>query len=164
MYCLVCEYELTGLDSHCCPECGREFNPADPSTFAKAPNLWRQDSRARRFEIALIALATSPMIANALAYTALLAARLSLGHWPHRMGRDDPTDIAFLGPLPMLAMLTLLTIIPAALVGIMLMMFLATQLAWARLIRGGLIAIALWTAGVAFTRWDPALAWMWLFD
>ena len=31
--CLRCNYPLTGLSSTACPECGQNFNPADPSTF-----------------------------------------------------------------------------------------------------------------------------------
>ena len=31
--CLDCRYPLKGLLEHRCPECGREFNPDDPSTF-----------------------------------------------------------------------------------------------------------------------------------
>ncbi len=33
MYCLDCDYPLDQLSSDRCPECGREFNPDDPSTF-----------------------------------------------------------------------------------------------------------------------------------
>ncbi len=30
--CLGCSYSLHGLEVPCCPECGREFDPADPRT------------------------------------------------------------------------------------------------------------------------------------
>ena len=33
MFCLGCDYQLDHLSSRRCPECGREFDPADPSTF-----------------------------------------------------------------------------------------------------------------------------------
>lgn len=33
MHCLDCEYRLQGLDAVRCPECGRDFDPADASTF-----------------------------------------------------------------------------------------------------------------------------------
>lgn len=31
--CLSCHYTLTGVPTARCPECGRDFNPADPTTF-----------------------------------------------------------------------------------------------------------------------------------
>jgi hypothetical protein len=33
-YCLKCGYDLWGLKENRCPECGSEFDPADPATFA----------------------------------------------------------------------------------------------------------------------------------
>ena len=33
MFCIGCDYQLVGLASRC-PECGRPFDPNDPSTFA----------------------------------------------------------------------------------------------------------------------------------
>jgi hypothetical protein len=41
MYCRRCDYILDGIDSHRCPECGRDFDPTDPKTFATAPRLQR---------------------------------------------------------------------------------------------------------------------------
>jgi hypothetical protein len=37
MYCLTCYYNLRGLTSDRCPECGRFFNPSSPSTFSPTP-------------------------------------------------------------------------------------------------------------------------------
>jgi hypothetical protein len=31
--CLTCHYDLRKLAKHRCPECGRRFDPNDPSTF-----------------------------------------------------------------------------------------------------------------------------------
>ena len=36
MYCLDCKYSLQQLPENTCPECGRAFDPADSSTFAKS--------------------------------------------------------------------------------------------------------------------------------
>src|SRR5690349_11519396 len=33
-YCLKCGYSLRGLTDNHCPECGTEFDPENPSTFA----------------------------------------------------------------------------------------------------------------------------------
>jgi hypothetical protein len=35
IYCLGCYYDLRGLSSGRCPECGRPFDPAIPSTFSR---------------------------------------------------------------------------------------------------------------------------------
>jgi hypothetical protein len=35
IYCLGCYYDLRGLSSDRCPECGRPFDPALPSTFSR---------------------------------------------------------------------------------------------------------------------------------
>jgi rRNA maturation protein Nop10 len=32
--CLSCKYDLSSLTEHRCPECGRAFDPDDPSTFS----------------------------------------------------------------------------------------------------------------------------------
>ena len=34
MYCQSCRYPLAQLSSRTCPECGRAFDPTNPSTFA----------------------------------------------------------------------------------------------------------------------------------
>jgi hypothetical protein len=36
-YCLKCGYDLRGQVENRCPECGSEFNPDDPATFAESP-------------------------------------------------------------------------------------------------------------------------------
>jgi rRNA maturation protein Nop10 len=40
MYCRACNFDLRGLTSNVCPECGRAFDPTHPATF-----LWRPRSR-----------------------------------------------------------------------------------------------------------------------
>lgn len=47
--CFECDYPLLGLESRRCPECGREFDPADRSTmnFGRAVPAWVQRSRER---------------------------------------------------------------------------------------------------------------------
>jgi hypothetical protein len=36
MRCLNCKYDLRNLAEHRCPECGREFDPNDATTFLTA--------------------------------------------------------------------------------------------------------------------------------
>jgi len=40
--CLGCGYLLQGLPAHTCPECGRKFDPADPTTFDTRPPHWQR--------------------------------------------------------------------------------------------------------------------------
>lgn len=49
-YCKKCGYSLAGLaaDGTACPECGRAFDPADPSTFDNVPRRTRRRRLARR--------------------------------------------------------------------------------------------------------------------
>jgi len=37
-YCLGCGYDLEHLRESSCPECGRTFDPTDPSTFGPLPH------------------------------------------------------------------------------------------------------------------------------
>ncbi len=56
MYCQVCHYALDGLPEARCPECGREFNPSDSSTFARGSDFPVSRSRSgskRRLRIQL---------------------------------------------------------------------------------------------------------------
>lgn len=43
MRCKACDYPLTNLAEHRCPECGRAFDLANPKTFRgepKEPSRW----------------------------------------------------------------------------------------------------------------------------
>src|SRR6266567_4363945 len=40
-FCQACGYSVRGLTAHRCPECGRRFDPADPSTMSIARPLRR---------------------------------------------------------------------------------------------------------------------------
>ena len=56
MYCLACEYDLNGLETGNCPECGRAFEPADPDSFLVTA------SRARRKRYYAVAGALAVML------------------------------------------------------------------------------------------------------
>lgn len=40
--CLTCRYPLTDLKENRCPECGRAFDPNNPSTFGPRGPVWRR--------------------------------------------------------------------------------------------------------------------------
>jgi hypothetical protein len=40
MHCRACNFDLKGLTSNACPECGRTFDPGDPESFAVRPRSW----------------------------------------------------------------------------------------------------------------------------
>lgn len=44
MFCIRCGYELAGLASPVCPECGRRFDPARRRTYSRWPR-WRRFAR-----------------------------------------------------------------------------------------------------------------------
>lgn len=56
-YCLGCRYDLRGLESNRCPECGRVFDPADARTWAASKE--RKGATAILIIIYLIPLALS---------------------------------------------------------------------------------------------------------
>jgi len=55
--CLSCGYALRGLPAPVCPECGRGFDPADPSTFDPAPRTRRRRRFLVRGAVAVAVLA-----------------------------------------------------------------------------------------------------------
>ncbi len=165
MYCDGCGYALRGLGAGLCPECGRGFDPEDPGTFSLLAHVVHREKRARRLEIALVAVGLAPLIANVFGFAAFLIARVSLGRWPYRMGRDDPySDVPGIRLLVTGAILLIVLTFPALVAGMLILIAMISQRAWRRIVRGGLIAGALWSLGFMLSRWDPADVWMWLFD
>ena len=97
--CLTCSYDLHGLPDDRCPECGREFDPADPVTYAGQRGI-RGKERACLAAVGVL-IVTMPYPAGwALArWTVLLLLNLagvvtpvfwSVARW-HRTRSDDPS-------------------------------------------------------------------------
>jgi hypothetical protein len=42
VYCRSCSYDLSGLPSGACPECGKAFDPADPASYEALPRSRRR--------------------------------------------------------------------------------------------------------------------------
>lgn len=51
MWCIRCEYELTGLTDDRCPECGCKFDPDDPSSFRHTTS--EQDEESSRLPVSV---------------------------------------------------------------------------------------------------------------
>lgn len=94
MKCLECQYDLSAITSSKCPECGRAFDKQDPmSVDLQQPG--RFGKLVDRFVYSIFAAAsTCALLHIFVGYVALVAARIDLGRWPHRMGRDDPKFIS----------------------------------------------------------------------
>lgn len=41
-FCIDCRYPLRGLTAHVCPECGREFDPDNSTTFSQREMPWNR--------------------------------------------------------------------------------------------------------------------------
>ena len=52
-FCRRCGYDLAGIGSGACPECGQAFDPADPTTFLRHP---AQPSTSLRWLVAGLAI------------------------------------------------------------------------------------------------------------
>src|SRR5688500_5521773 len=87
MFCKGCKYNLIELSDPRCPECGREFNAADPSTFDQHPRMHR-----RWIGRLCTVISLYPLLVLALLYLTWITAAVSRGHWP-RPYLDDPKYI-----------------------------------------------------------------------
>lgn len=96
MKCLDCQYDLSAISSGKCPECGRAFDRNDSSTFFTWQPMPITQVLHRVMCVGFASICGSFLLHMCAGYAALFAARIELGHWPHRMGRDDPKDINWL--------------------------------------------------------------------
>ena len=156
VFCKRCAYELAGLAEGACPECGRTFSPHDPTSF----NDERHPRLSKGLKTALVLGAGWPLIVQGLGACALVIARMSLGHWPHRFGMDDPKGIPFLSPL-MAALTLACLLLPVSFIAsaILVVNALASRAwGWAVVISG------VWLIGIAILRMDFGDIWAWLMD
>lgn len=60
MYCRACYYDLRGQETPRCPECGRAFDPGNPSSFLDRPGrFYRLWVGLKRYRIPAITILTS---------------------------------------------------------------------------------------------------------
>jgi hypothetical protein len=71
--CRSCGYQLRELDRPVCPECAREFDPADPSTYIDDPRRRRR----RRIIAWAVSLLTVALLAFGLCPRGLLRGRIT---------------------------------------------------------------------------------------
>lgn len=67
-FCIDCRYDLRGLQKHRCPECGRDFDPADGTTFLRDPDERRSDVWPHRVVALTLVLIPAEFCCAALAY------------------------------------------------------------------------------------------------
>lgn len=160
MYCRSCHYDLRTLPAGCCPECAAAFDPADVATWSVHP-FARGD---RAFVLVQVTAAAMMLWFPLLVHVMLVAARLSLGRWPNRMGGDDPKDVAGLGALYALAVLSMLALTPVGAATTLITPCLAAATGrWRVIWKLVLIGLFGW-ASLGVMRWDPAQAVVWFFD
>jgi hypothetical protein len=172
MRCLQCEYDLRGLPAGSCPECGSAFDPRDPSSF------WSANSPGARLAksippLVVITSAMVPVLHVLAGHLALVVARLSLGHWPDRNGKDDPKYINFavdfLHSIWMLLTVLLLPAMLAWLVCVAATMFprdAHEETSMLFILRKPIVLLTLlaWLAAAPIILVDPASIAGWMFD
>lgn len=172
MRCLGCEYDLRGLSSGCCPECGQLFNPADPATYRSEAFFGSRVPKPLALVFA-VASAFVPALEILTGHLALVIARLALGRWPDRMGADDPkyinSAVGFLNSLWMLLTVMLLPSLLAWIVfSVVVMMPIRDDESASRLIvlRKPIILLTfcVWLAAMTIIMIDPARVGVWMLD
>lgn len=157
--CAKCDYDLSGLEEPIrCPECGaRDRRPAPDAAW------WRRLERA-----GLIA-ALFPLLLPVVLHVMLLLARMELGRWPHRFGRDDPKFIPVVGQLHSLVIILTLLLPIALLVGVVFIPGLYVRAMIQRTsygppTRAFLLSLVAWGLLVVLVRFDPADVIVWFLD
>lgn len=175
MKCLGCQYDLSAITSDKCPECGRSFDKRDPMTFdaRETRPLGRLIDRAILSVLATFCCCAILHIVTG--YIALVAARIDLGRWPHRMGRDDPKYINwFVSTLHLtwfitaaFAFVLILFAVPLVPTAIFRLMQVQNsivgenrRLKWTVVIATVVLGIGL----IVDTKYDPARIGVWMLD
>jgi hypothetical protein len=158
MFCKNCLYALRGLPAGPCPECATPFDPSQPATYSQTPR--RLVPALIHLEVAAFAVAGAfPILVHAL----FVLARLTLGHWPHRLGMNDPKSMPIVKWFHLPVALT----IPLSFVGAALLVLVLLAAG----VKGRWIACLriLTFLGFAAAAWyiaiiDPAQAVKWFMD
>ncbi len=157
--CAGCRYDLWMLPAGRCPECGREFDPADPRTLDGGQE-WFTSRWALAAHVAASMCTINIFVAQ---HAAWCVGRLTLGHWP-RPSVDDPTSIAAVVPFYWLTM-ALVVALPVCMIAMLILpAFAASGRRWSlalTLIGFAVVAVVM---GLVLLRWDPWRAGAWIAD
>ena len=165
MYCKKCFYNLTGTQEHICPECGRDFDQSNSSTYLASPG-----ARFGKLNWMTAILASMPVV---LVITVLLTwslAWIALGHRPVPW-IDDPKgiDSAIVQSSYFATMMLIMALPPALLLTIVMLMVSGFRCILDRQrLRGFLILLAYVVASVSLAYLLltilPASIGKWLMD
>ncbi len=163
MRCRSCDYDLRALAARLCPECGRAFDPADPTTFDTSETA---DGSRRVFRRTALGFCAISLLAVLLPHVSACVATISLGHWP-RQYIDDGAG----GPLCTLlnwaaiVLLMLIVVTPLALLAAMIGAAAAVPRGARRAAIYWLLAAFLVNVGaIMLMRLDPLGVMTWIMD
>jgi hypothetical protein len=159
MFCLACRYSLAGLPDGPCPECGRVFSAADPSTWV-ATNPPRRHCLLERTGVAVAAMQPLPML---WIYAEFLVARLILGRWPVP-SLDDPKGIEGLGVMHVLGIVIVVGGFTAMLLWPVMLIANAVVRAWSSALRIAALGVGGFILALALARLDLGHAMTWWID
>ena len=166
IYCIKCDYDLSHSEELRCPECGREFDPDDPTTFESSN--YRPCPSYLKFGLVL---SFYPFTFILCLYAAWVVGRIKLGHWPIAY-QDDPKYF-MLGTLQFFTGILMLITYGAfvaltASLGLILAGFIngfrkRSANPWLALYIM-IWTIVAWVGTMLYLRWDPLRVSTWFFD
>ena len=166
IFCIDCDYDLSHLEDKRCPECGREFDPSDPSTYEQSE--YRPCPTLLKFALFL---SIYPFVFVLCPYAAWVVGRIKLGHRPIPY-QDDPkffmaSTVQFFSEIMELlfygSSIALIASLALILAGFINGFRKRSANPWLPLYV--LIwSIAAWVGIFLFLRWDPLRVLDWFFD
>jgi rRNA maturation protein Nop10 len=160
--CRSCDYDLRALAARLCPECGRAFDPADPTTFSDGDHVgWRRFVRRTALGFCAISL-----LAVLLPHVSACVATITLGHWP-RIYIDDGAGGPLCAVLNWVSIILLMSIVvtPLALLAAMIGAVAVVPRGERRAAIYWLLAAFLVNVGaIVLMRLDPLGVMEWIMD
>ncbi len=168
MYCLACHYDLGGsVEAGRCPECGREFDGGEPSSYARG-----DEQRLLRIGFWFLgASALVPGVMYLLVHLVWVVGFIFLGYGP-RAGLDDPSEISVLFSLLYYPTVFLMALMLPLSAGVLLLMVVAIltirdrefHSTFGRRVFWVVSGLAGWSLGLVILRTDVTGVLNWLMD